>query len=273
MTLADITIDGRERKVLMQAPKNGFFYVLDRVTGELLSAEPYAHVTWAKGIDMATGRPIENEGVRYPDGAIINLSPGPGGTHNWHPMSWNPGTGLMYIPGQDSTSNYGGTPNYEFAKGRWNTGVSGGQPTLPSPPAVGSPAIQGQNGFLVAWDPVTQQERWRVTYQPGFNGGTVTTAGNLVFHGTADGRLIAYRADTGDKLWEMDLGVRNMASPITYELDGTQYVAILGGRAANPAAGLRGGAGAAGQDQSGPGPKLFLFALDGARSVEDASTQ
>jgi glucose dehydrogenase len=188
-------------------------------------------------------------------------------------MSWNPAAGLMYMPGQNSTSTYSATPDFVFEKAKWNTGVSFSTPTQPEPPSVGSPAVEGQAGFLVAWDPVTQEERWRVTYRGGFNGGTVTTAGNLVFHGTADGRFIAYSADRGSKLWEMDLGVRNMASPITYEMDGKQYIAILGGRAANPAAGLRGGAGVAGQDQSGPGPKLFIFGLDGKKSVEDALAQ
>ena len=268
--LADITIAGSARKVLMQAPKNGFFYVLDRITGKFISAEPYANVTWAKGIDKDTGRPIENPGARYTltQGALI--APGPGGVHNWQPMSWNPGAGLVYIPGQNSTAGYNATPNYVFRAGVWNTGVTINATGLKPLPSVGPPPVEGQAGFLVAWDPATQRERWRVTYSAGFNGGTVSTAGNLVFHGTADGRLIAYSADAGVKRWEMSLGVRNMAAPVTYELDGKQYIAILGGRAANPAAGLFGGAGVAGQDQSGPTPKLFIFGLDGKKSVEEA---
>jgi quinohemoprotein ethanol dehydrogenase len=273
ITLADITLGGVTRKVLMQAPKNGFFYVLDRITGKLISAKPYGSITWARGVDMNTGRPIENEGVRYPAGTAMPVTPGPGGLHNWQPMSWNPGTGLMYIPGTDSTFNYGATQNFVYKKGSWNSAVNGSGKKQEPPPAVGPPAVKGQPGFLAAWDPVTQKDRWRVTYREGFNGGTVTTAGNLVFHGTADGRLIAYSADKGDKLWEMSLGVKNMASPITYSLDGGQYVAIMGGRASNPAAGLRGGAGTAGQDQSGPGPKLFIFGLDGKKSVEEALPQ
>jgi quinohemoprotein ethanol dehydrogenase len=222
---------------------------------------------------MKTGRPIENEGVRYPNNTAISLSPGPGGVHNWHPMSWNPATGLMYVPGSNSTFVYSATPNYVFKKGSWNTGVSIVAANQPAPSAIGPPASPGKDGFLVAWDPIAQKERWRVTYDAGFNGGTVTTAGNLVLQGTADGRLVAYSADRGSKLWEMALGVKNMASPITYELDGKQYIAILGGRAANPAAGLRGGAGTAGQDQSGPGPKLFIFGLNGKKSVEEALPQ
>ncbi len=270
ITLLDLKIGGRTRKVLVQAPKNGFFYVLDRITGELLSAEPYGHITWAKGIDMKTGRPIENEGARYPAGTAQPVSPGPGGVHNWHPMSWNPDTGLVYIPGSNSTMVYSATPNFAYKKGSWNSGSSITAPNRPEMPFIGPPAVPGQNGFLSAWDPVANKERWRVTYGPTFNGGTVTTAGNLVFEGTADGHMVAYSADKGEKLWEMNLQERNMASPITYEFDGKQYIAILGGRASNPAAGLRGGAGAAGKDQSGPGPKLFIFALDGKKSVEEA---
>jgi len=273
ITLADIRINGSARKVLMQAPKNGFFYVLDRITGKLISAEPYGNISWAKAVDLQTGRPIENEGVRYPNGKTIVISPGPGGVHNWHPMSWNPDTGLMYIPAQNSTFAYGATPNYVFQKGSWNTGVVGGSNRLPSPPTVGPPAVPGKPGFLVAWDPVTQKPRWRVDYAAQFNGGTVTTAGNLVFQGTADGKMIAYSADKGEKLWEMELGVKNMASPVTYELDGKQYIAILGGRAANPAAGLLGGAGEAGKNQTGPGPKLFVFGLGGKKSVAEAISQ
>jgi quinohemoprotein ethanol dehydrogenase len=179
----------------------------------------------------------------------------------------------MYIPGQISTSTYGATPDYVFKKGTWNTGVSLGASNQPAPPAVGPPAVPGQPGFLVAWDPVTQKERWRINYAGTYNGGTVTTAGNLVFQGTADGKMVAYTADKGDKLFEMPLGVRNVASPITYELDGKQYIAILGGRAANMAAGLRGGAGVAGQNQTGPEPKLFIFGLDGKKTVEEALAQ
>jgi quinohemoprotein ethanol dehydrogenase len=270
ITLANIRINGTERKVLMQAPKNGFFYVLDRITGKLISAEPYGNINWAKGVDMKTGRPIENEGVRYPKGTTMNVSPGPGGVHNWDPMAWSPATGLMYIPGQNGTSGYSERADFEYKKGQWNSGVGLGRSTLPPPPFIGPPAVQGQPGFLTAWDPVTQKERWRVNYPTTYNGGVVATAGNLVFHGTADGKLIAYSADKGEKLFEMSLGVRNMASPMTYEFDGKQYIAILGGRQANMAAGLGAGAGAAGKNQNGPVPKLFIFGLDGKKSVEEA---
>lgn len=271
ITLADVRIGGQMRKILMQAPKNGFFYVLDRTNGKLISAEAYGQVNWAKGIDLKTGRPIENEGARYGNGSSVRIMPGPGGAHNWHAQSWNPNTGLLYIPGLYSSSNYSSPPNYEFAKGRWNTGVSGKQPTVPNLPAIGPTPAQGQGGFLAAWDPATQKERWRINFQGGFNqGGTMTTAGNLVFHGETDGRFAAYSADKGDKLWEMPLGIVGMANPITYEMDGQQYIAVLGGRATNPAAGLAKGAGEAGKNQNGPGPKLFIFALDGKKSVEEA---
>jgi quinohemoprotein ethanol dehydrogenase len=270
ITLADLRIDGRERKVLMQAPKNGFFYVLDRATGELLSAEPFAAVSWAKGIDLETGRPIFNEGVHFPGTNSIRLSPQPGGAHNWHPMSYSPRTGLVYIPGQNGAFNYRATPNFEFKKNVWNTGVTAGPPNQPEPPTIGPPVEAGRPGFLLAWDPVAQKERWRVWYDQTFNGGTVATAGNLVFHGTADGRLVAYSADKGAKLWEMPLGVRSMASPMTYEIDGRQYIAILGGRTANVAVIMREGSGGAGLEKSPFDPKLFIFGLDGAASVDAA---
>jgi quinohemoprotein ethanol dehydrogenase len=270
ITLADIRIGGTVRKVLMQAPKNGFFYVLDRITGKLISAEPYGNITWAKGVDMKTGRPIENDGVRYPKGTAMAVSPGPGGVHNWDPMAWDQTTGLMYVPGQNSTSAYSERPDFEYRKGQWNSGVGLGRGNQPPPPAIGPALVQGQPGFLTAWDPVAQKERWRINYTTLYNGGVVATAGNLVFQGTADGKLVAYSADKGEKLWEMSLGVRNMASPIVYELDGKQYIAIMGGRAANMAAGLGAGAGAAGKNQNGPGPKLFIFGLNGKKSVEEA---
>ena len=154
ITLLDLKIGGKTRKVLVQAPKNGFFYVLDRITGKLISAEPYGHLTWAKGIDMKTGRPIENEGARYPVGTAQPISPGPGGIHNWHPMSWNPDTGLIYIPGSNSTSVYSATPNFAYKKGSWNSGSSMTAPNRPEMPFIGPPLVPGQNGFLSAWDPV-----------------------------------------------------------------------------------------------------------------------
>ncbi|MDX2033250.1 MAG: PQQ-dependent dehydrogenase, methanol/ethanol family [Blastocatellia bacterium] len=222
IVLADLTIGGRLRKTLMQAPKNGFYYVLDRATGELLSAEPYVTVTWAKGVDKATGRPIENPGVRYPE-QPAQIQPGPLGGHNWQPMSYSPQTGLVYIPAQETLFVYLQDRRFAFKPDptRWNLGVDFSIFTEP-PPAL-------PPGHLLAWDPVAQKERWRVQYPVIWNGGLLSTAGNLVFQGTADGRFVAYSADKGEKLWEVMVGTGIIASPMTYELDGVQYVSVMAG--------------------------------------------
>ena len=222
MILTDLTIGGRTRKVLMQAPKNGFFYVLDRATGELISATPYTQVTWATGVDMKTGRPIESPQARYAKPELIK--PGPFGGHNWQPMSFNPQTGLVYIPALDAAFGYADEPAFKPASSGWNLGIdlamSAGPPGTVATPPVGS---------LLAWDPVAQKERWRVPHATIWNGGTLTTGGNLVFQGGGDGRFVAYRADTGAKVWEMNVGSAINAAPITYEIDNTQYVAVMAG--------------------------------------------
>ncbi|HKS05563.1 MAG TPA: PQQ-dependent dehydrogenase, methanol/ethanol family [Gemmatimonadaceae bacterium] len=218
--LADLTIEGRARKVLMQAPKNGFFYVIDRLTGEFISAEAYTPVSWATGIDRKTGRPIEAANARY--GATgAWLAPATPGAHNWHPMSWNPNTGLVYIPGQNMMQFFRTAATFEPRPGQFNTGLSGTGAT-PRPDPLGPP------GFLVAWDPVAQRERWRIALNSRFNGGTLTTAGNVVFSGAAN-LLLAHDATTGEKLWEMQLAP-GLATPVTFRLDGKQYVTVLAGR-------------------------------------------
>lgn len=258
MILADLTINGRQRKVLMQAPKNGFFYVLDRATGELISAEAYVTVTWAKGVDKKTGRPIEAPGVRYKD-APIGMQPGPLGGHNWQPMSFNPQTGLVYIPAQETAFGYGQEAGFKFKDRGWNVGVDFA--------IVKDPPTALPTGHLLAWDPVAQKERWRVPYVVMWNGGTLTTAGNLVFQGTADGRFVAYSADKGAKLWEVTVGTGVIASPVTYEIDGTQYVSIMvGWGGAFPLTG-----GSIGLPAT-PG-RLLTFALNGKGSVMIAKLQ
>ena len=220
MILADLNIDGRQRRVLMQAPKNGFFYVLDRATGELISAEPYVEITWAKGVDKKTGRPIENPAARYKTGFSVQ-KPGPLGGHNWMPMSFNPETGLVYIPAQDFPGLYAPDRKFRYRPGAWNTGVDF-SPLKDAPPSI-------PPGHLLAWDPVAQKERWRVQYKMMWSGGTLTTAGNLVFQGTSDGRFVAYSADKGEKLWESPVGIGIIGSPVTYEIDGAQYVSVMAG--------------------------------------------
>jgi alcohol dehydrogenase (cytochrome c)/quinohemoprotein ethanol dehydrogenase len=241
MVLADLEIDGELRPVIMQAPKNGFFYVIDRVTGEFISAEAYGRVNWASGVD-ANGRPIVHEAARYRDRPVV-LYPWPRGAHNWHPMSFNPETGLMYIPGQERAFTYEADLDAML-------GIAFGRGSGPSsaatvePPSIGSIAPPGQPGFLVAWDPVTQEERWRVHFDTIENSGTLTTAGNLVFHGTQAGVFAAHDARTGDVLWETET-LPTMGSPVTYTIDGRQYVSIM-----------------AGTDDNNPPGRLFTFALD-----------
>jgi quinohemoprotein ethanol dehydrogenase len=270
MTLAELSIGGRTRKVVMQAPKNGFFYVLDRLTGELLSAEPYAKITWAKGVDMKTGRPVETRQARYGDQAETQ-SPGPGGAHNWQPMSFNPGTGLLYIPAVESSFNYVRERDFKRVPGFWNMGIDlnarVGSKDIPSLPEseyeAGTGPEVGAASSLLAWDPVAAKPRWRVKYQNATGGGTVTTAGNLVFQGLSDGRFVAYTADTGDKLWEAQLGNGVMAAPSTWSLDGKQYVSVL--------VGWGGAAGLYAQNPTkqykAPG-RLFTFVLDGKAKLE-----
>jgi quinohemoprotein ethanol dehydrogenase len=245
MILADLVIDGKTRKVLMHAPKNGFFYMVDRITGEFISGAKYARrVTWASGLDK-NGHPIEANGARFDKGAVL-LSPGPLGAHNWQPMSYSPLTGLVYIPGEESASVYNPDPNFKFTPGYWNTGLTlGRRPPLPegqTPAGRPSGPVKEPEGadkepkatgrFLLAWDPVAEKERWRIvdtgppvrgSYAAIFGGGTLATAGNLVFQGAA-----AYNAQTGEKLWQADLGGLNV-SPVTYMLDGKQYLSLLGG--------------------------------------------
>jgi quinohemoprotein ethanol dehydrogenase len=226
MILADIAIDGAPRKVILHAPKNGFFFVIDRTNGKFISAKNFVDVNWATGYD-ANGRPIEVPDARSPDKSFDSI-PGPYGAHNWHPMSFNPGTGLVYLPAQNVPLNLTGQPKWkhnanqpgEFAGGLgWNLGFA-----LNATPPKSLPF-----GRLIAWDPVKQKEAWRQEHVSPWNGGTLTTAGNLVFQGTADGRFIAYNATTGEKLWESPTGTGVVAAPSTYLIDGVQYVSVAVG--------------------------------------------
>jgi quinohemoprotein ethanol dehydrogenase len=259
LLLADLEVEGRRRKVLMQAPKNGFFYVLDRATGELISAEPFVEVTWARGVDKKTGRPIEVPAARYKDAPVI-MKPGPLGAHNWQPMSYSPDTGLVYIPAQETFFLYSQDRKFQYRPGAWNTGIDFTFFKEPPP--------QMPMGHLLAWDPVNQKERWRVAYPSIWNGGTLATAGNLVFQGTADGRFVAYSADRGEKLWEVAVGTGVIASPVTYEVDGTQYVSVMAGWGG--AYSLTGGRATGG----GPVPgRLLTFVVNGKQSLPKTVAQ
>jgi len=225
MILADIAIGGRARKVLMQAPKNGFFYVLDRATGELLSAEKIAPINWASGIDMRTGRPIENPAARYGTTPVM-VSPGAGGAHNWNPMAFSPLTGLVYVPVTETYMAYVAAETYDPARGGLGTAFTGFDAERR---AIAEYADAHSKGWLSAWNPVTQREVWRGPVEQKGSGGVLVTAGNLVFQGTIGTTFAAYRADTGEKVWEMPVQQVPISAPIAYEVDGEQYIAVNAG--------------------------------------------
>ncbi len=258
IVLADIPINGKPRKVLMHAPKNGFFYVIDRTNGEFISGSKYAkRVTWAKGLD-AKGRPIEAEGARY-SYEPVRVSPSNGGAHNWQAMAYSPITGLVYIPGTESAAVFARDPDFVFTPGNQNAGMSttqrprddqgkaipGLQPKEPVKEPAGAEAEPARSnaGFLVAWDPKTNSERWRNPAAGGFmrGGSTLATGGNILFHDAK-----AYNAATGELLWEANLDGES-AAPITYLLDGKQYIAVMA--------------------RGTPNNRLFVFALDAKEPI------
>jgi quinohemoprotein ethanol dehydrogenase len=260
MILADLIINGKPRKVLLHAPKNGFFYVLDRMTGEFIQGDKFIQrMTWAKGLD-AKGRPIEAKGARYKTQPVI-VSPSPAGASNWQAMSYSPITKLAYLPGQEGSFTWNplDAASWSYKPGGLNTGISGFNGPFgrvgggfgdavrslfssPHEPEGAENQPKASGGFLVAWDPAANKERWRVKNAGGLGGGgTVATAGNLVFHGSA-----AYNAETGDRLWGVNLG-GTICTPISYELDGKQYVAILA--------------------RANPNDRLFVFTLDAKRPI------
>ncbi len=220
MILATIPVDGRPRRVLMQAPTNGFFYVLDRETGKLISAEKIGKVTWAQRIDLTTGRPVENPNIRYETG-VTEMWPSQLGTHNWQPMAFSPKTGLVYIPAMQL-----GT--------RWSREAGPGDVKFKG--VVANPIIADADdakGTLLAWDPIAQKAAWRVPRDMMWNGGTLATAGNLVFQGTADGFLSGYDARSGKVLWRFDAGLGIVSAPISFAVGGRQYVSVLVGYGGN----------------------------------------
>lgn len=230
MILADIRIDGQLRKVLMQAPKNGFFYVLDRTNGQLLSAEKFVPVNWASHIDPQTGRPVLTGAANYLDGKGMKLvMPSFLGGHNWQPMSYHPGTGLVYLPAQETAAGLEPQKAPLFMPIRNVVNIGLEVPSLPEDPQVVQQIAQSWKGALLAWDPVRQQAAWRVDYPTAWNGGTLATAGNLVFQGTADGRAVAYAADSGKALWSSPVNSGAMAGPVTYSVKGEQYVTFMVG--------------------------------------------
>jgi len=254
LILAELKIDGELRHVLMQANKNGFFYVLDRKTGALISAKAIVPMTWASGIDMKTGRPIEKPEARYGEtGKPVDINPGALGAHNWQPMAFNPNTGLVYIPAQQVPLQFIPLPPLPIAPIGWNLGV-----------ALGTLTTQDE-GFLLAWDPAQQREAWRVKYKGPWNGGVVTTAGNIVAQGDAAGNFNVYRADNGERLWSMFAQSGIIAAPSTFEAGGEQYIAVLSGWGGSYA--LSGGKAAALSGNLRNVSRLLVFKLGGTAAL------
>lgn len=232
MVLADMEVDGKQRKVLMQAPKNGFFYVIDRSNGELLRANKFVTATWATHVDMETGRPVEDPAFDYIEDPKWVL-PGPDGAHSWQAMAFDAGRRLAYIPAVESPfvfsmkEEWKKTGKYKHIVGGWNLGVESLESSLLNMSNAGEP-LKAQ-GYLKAFDPLTGKSKWIVELLHYWNGGTLATAGDLVFQGNSVGDVNAFDADTGEVLWTFNAFTAFLAPPVTYMIDGTQYIAILAG--------------------------------------------
>ena len=227
--VADIPFGGRPRKVLLHAPKNGFFYVIDRTNGALLSAKAYTFINWAKEVDMKTGRPVETGIARYPGPKPVPVVPGPLGAHSWQPMSFDPQTGLVYFPVHDAGFLYKSPDKFQAHTLSPNYGIDVVAAEMPQDPHVKKAIISTVKGRLVAWDPVAQKQVWEAPRTTAWNGGVLSTAGGLVFEGTGDGNFEALRATSGEKLWSCFVQSGVVAAPVTYTVKGEQYVAVLVG--------------------------------------------
>ena len=234
MILTELMINGQLRKVLLQAPKNGFFYVLDRETGELISAENYVPITWASHVDIETGRPVETDNADH----RIELQltkPAPFGGHSWHPMAFNQDTGLVYIPAMENVFPYSTDKDFKYVEGHhWNMGqdqTAGEQGPMSnmSPTMMNAVMKHLLRGRLIAWDPIAQEEKWRVEHKTAWNGGVLTTSGGLVFQGDGSGYFSAFDAETGKRVWQYNVGNGVIAPPVSYEIDGEQYIALMVG--------------------------------------------
>jgi quinohemoprotein ethanol dehydrogenase len=273
VVLADLKIGGHLRHVLMHAPKNGFFYVLDRATGKLISAQKFGEVTWADRIDPSTGRPIENPNARYRNKMAVVFPP-PTGAHNWQPMSFDPMTGLVYIPAMDGSQPFIADKNFAYHPKAWNLGIDFAaisklveqmiESGKPVPPTL---------GYIKAWDPIAQKEKWQVSMGGFWNSGLLSTAGGLVFGGDAYGKFSAYDAHTGAKLWSIDLKTGILAPAMSYMIDGQQYIALLAGwGGAGGLTAFRDPKSALSKYQTDQG-RLFVFRLGGAKQVAALSPE
>lgn len=251
---ATLNIEGKPRDVILHAPTNGFLYVIDREDGKVISAGASAEMNWATGVDLKTGRPIENPNIRYENGET-KIWPGTVGGHNWQPMSYSPRTGLVYIPQQQIGAHFsrkGGSEDSFNVMG------------LTLEPIIEKPG--DGHGYLTAWDPVTQKQVWRVEHQGLWNGGTLATAGNLVFQGTADGYFRAYDAKEGKELWKFNAGLGIIGAANSYTLNGKQYISILVGYGGTAAA--YGRFMDMGWKYGAQPRRLLTFVLDGKAKLE-----
>jgi quinohemoprotein ethanol dehydrogenase len=265
---ADLTIAGKPRKVLMHAPKDGYFYVLDRKTGEFISANNYVPVTWAKGFDKA-GKPIVNPEARYDLDPVL-VTPGPGGGHNWFPMAFSPRTGLAYFPSYEQWVVYARDPNFRPQPFRSNSGWGGytGE-ALKARIALQAEGNKREGAWLTAWDPVKQQAAWKVPLPRHGNGGVLVTASDLVVEGTTRQTLAIFRATDGKLLWETPTQSAPVAGPITYLLDGVQYIAVNAGWGGGAAQIERG----AGTELPRASARLLVFKVGGKATLPPLKPQ
>jgi quinohemoprotein ethanol dehydrogenase len=257
MTIATLPMDGKPRKVLMQAPKNGFFYVLDAATGEFISAEKFSRVTWAERIDAETGRPVENPGIRYQDKeGLFELWPGPQGAHSWLPQAFSPRTGLVYIPVMELGALIGPPPPQAsgFTAAMGVTLISDAE--LPG----------SRRSFLKAWDPIAQKSAWSIELPGAWPGGVLATAGDLVFQGRIDGRLVAHDAKTGAEVWSFKTAAPIVAPPISYSVGGKQYLTVLTGNGSQGGGILATGNAAYRTDYALP-RRVLTFAIGGTAKL------
>ncbi|HWK53908.1 MAG TPA: PQQ-dependent dehydrogenase, methanol/ethanol family [Hyphomicrobiales bacterium] len=266
MMLADLDIDGRPRKVLMQAPKNGFFYVLDRATGELLSAREFVPNFWASHVDLQSGRPAINPEADFGTDTVL-ISPAAGGGHNWEPMSYSPLTGLVYFTVQEDWLTYSVAQGWEAKPFRSNAGW-GFEADADKRRDFTAQMEARRQAWLTAWDPVRQREAWRVPHSDIGSGGTLATAGNLVAQGSIDREFVLYSADKGEALWRMDIQNVALAGPISYSVDGEQYIAVNAGWGGGRAIVAR----AAGNDFPVSSARLLVFKLGGTATLPPLQT-
>jgi quinohemoprotein ethanol dehydrogenase len=265
MTLATLTIAGKPRPVLLQAAKNGFFYVIDRTDGRLLSAEKLGTVTWAERVDLSTGRPVENPAARYREKNVL-LWPSFQAVHHWTPQSFSPLTGLVYVPTLEMPMSFG---DEGVDKQHW-------QPLEMTPEFAGLTTGDGDvprdagKSILKAWDPLAQKTVWAIE-TPGISeGGTLATAGNLVIQGRADGHLHAFSADQGKDLWSFDAGVAVTGVPITYTVGGRQYLTITSGPLNGATAAFGSASARWGWESRGHPRRMLTFVLDGKAQLPPA---